>query len=56
MNNIDEARRLMILARKDFKAIQGMKDAEQFDEEIFGFHAQQAKERKRKRKIREIPA
>ena len=45
MNSIDEAHILMKMAQKDFKAMQGMKDAVQFDEEIFGFHAQQAVEK-----------
>ena len=33
------------MAEKDLKAIKGMKDAETFSEEIFGFHAQQAVEK-----------
>ena len=41
MNAIDEARRLLDMAQKDFKAMQGMNDAVQFPEEIFGFHEQQ---------------
>ena len=45
MNDVDEARILMKMAQKDFKAMQGMKDAMLFDEEIFGFHAQQAVEK-----------
>jgi HEPN domain-containing protein len=45
MNGREEAQRLLLLARKDFKAMEGMLDAGQFDEEIFGFHAQQAVEK-----------
>ena len=33
------------MARKDFKAMRNMLDADAFDEEIFGFHAQQAIEK-----------
>lgn len=45
MNAIDEARRLLDMAQKDFKAMQGMNDAVQFPDEIYGFHAQQAVEK-----------
>jgi len=45
MNGREETQRLLNLARKDFKALEGMLDAGQFDEEIFGFHAQQAVEK-----------
>jgi hypothetical protein len=33
------------LVQRDFKALQGMLDAETFADEIFGFHAQQAVEK-----------
>ena len=33
------------MAQKDLKALRGMQDAETFEEEIFGFHAQQAVEK-----------
>jgi HEPN domain-containing protein len=41
----DEARQLLRAARKDWKALGGMHDAEAFAEEIFGFHAHQAAEK-----------
>jgi HEPN domain-containing protein len=41
----EEVRQLLLGARKDFRALSGMKDSETFAEEIFGFHAQQAVEK-----------
>jgi HEPN domain-containing protein len=45
MNDREHAERLLQMASKDLKALQGMADAEAFDDEIFGFHAQQAVEK-----------
>jgi len=45
MNAVDEARRLLDMAKKDFLAMKGMNDSEQFPDEIYGFHAQQAVEK-----------
>ncbi len=45
MNDREHAERLLQMASKDLKALQGMMDAEVFDDEIFGFHAQQAVEK-----------
>jgi HEPN domain-containing protein len=44
MSGVEHAREMIILAQRDFKALQGMLDAETFADEIFGFHAQQAVE------------
>ena len=41
----DEARSLLLAARKDWRALGGMGDETIFAEEIFGFHAQQAVEK-----------
>ena len=43
--NRDHALLLLELAGKDHKALSNMRDAEVFEEEIFGFHAQQAIEK-----------
>ena len=40
-----EAHTLLQMAGKDLKALHGMLDTETFDEEVFGFHAQQAVEK-----------
>ena len=45
MSGVEHAREMLILAQRDFKALQGMLDAETFADEIFGFHAQQAVEK-----------
>jgi HEPN domain-containing protein len=45
MRDIRQAQAVLGMAHKDFKAIKGMLDTEVFDEEIFGFHAQQAIEK-----------
>jgi len=45
MNGMDESRRLLNMALKDLKALRAMTSVEQFEEEIFGFHAQQAVEK-----------
>ncbi len=45
MENREEARRLLDVARKDLNALPGMMDVETFADEIFGFHAQQATEK-----------
>lgn len=45
MSRVEHAREMLILAQRDFKALQGMLDAETFADEIFGFHAQQAVEK-----------
>jgi len=45
MKNIEEARRMLAMAEKDLRALRGMMDVAIFDEEIFGFHAQQAVEK-----------
>ncbi len=45
MNDLEHARRLLALARKDLKALAGMTDPAVFEIEIFGFHAQQAAEK-----------
>ena len=36
---------MLAIANKDLKALKGLPDAEAFDDEIFGFHAQQAIEK-----------
>lgn len=45
MKDLDHARLMIEMARKDFKAIRGMADTDVFDESVFGFHAQQAVEK-----------
>jgi HEPN domain-containing protein len=45
MSDTDEARELLVMARKDLKAIRAMGANPEFDDEIFGFHAQQAIEK-----------
>ena len=45
MRDLNQAKALLIMARKDFKALKAMMNAELFEGEIFGFHAQQAIEK-----------
>ena len=45
MRDLRQARAVLRMAHKDFKALQGMMSREVFDEEIFGFHAQQTIEK-----------
>ncbi len=45
MSDSEHAHMMLGMAQKDFQAIEGMKDGEQFADEIFGFHAQQAVEK-----------
>lgn len=45
MSEIEHARALLAMAAKDLRALKGMADAENFADEIFGFHAQQAVEK-----------
>jgi HEPN domain-containing protein len=45
MNHIDQARKLLFMAAKDMKAMDIMQSPDSIDDEIFGFHAQQAVEK-----------
>ena len=45
MQDLDHARLMLQMAQKDLHAIKAMKDPEKFENEIFGFHAQQAIEK-----------
>ena len=45
MSDLDHARQMLAMARRDLKALGGMMDAEIFAYEIFGFHAQQTAEK-----------
>lgn len=45
MNHIDQAEKLLLMASKDMKAMDLMILPESIDDEIFGFHAQQAIEK-----------
>ena len=45
MSGHEEAKELLAAAIKDLRALKGMTDAEEFAEERFGFHAQQAVEK-----------
>ena len=45
MNHIDQAEKLLLMASKDMKAMDLMILPESIDDEIFGFHAQQAVEK-----------
>lgn len=42
MGDIDHAQMLILMARKDLKALLGMINGEPFDDEVFGLHLQQA--------------
>ncbi len=45
MNHIDQAEKLLLMASKDMKALELMIMPESVDDEIYGFHAQQAVEK-----------
>ncbi len=45
MRDLRQATAMLAMANKDLKALKGLPDAEAFDDEIFGFHAQQAIEK-----------
>ncbi|HNT33412.1 MAG TPA: HEPN domain-containing protein [bacterium] len=45
MRDLDQSLSLLEMSWKDFKALCGMLDADVFDQEIFGFHVQQAAEK-----------
>jgi len=45
MKNIEEAEKMLGMAVKDLRAASAMNDIEDFPDEIFGFHAQQAVEK-----------
>jgi HEPN domain-containing protein len=45
MRDLKQAHGVLGMAHKDFKALKGMMDADVFDDEIFGFHAQQSVEK-----------
>ena len=45
MSDLDHARMMLSMARKDLTALQNMLDMNAFANEIFGFHAQQAGEK-----------
>ena len=45
MKDLERARALLKMAEKDGRALSGMKDAEVFSAEVFGFHVQQAVEK-----------
>lgn len=45
MNHIDQAEKLLLMASKDMKAMELMILPESIDDEIYGFHAQQAVEK-----------
>lgn len=45
MTDLDHARQMLDLARRDLRALGGMFDATIFAYEIFGFHAQQTAEK-----------
>lgn len=45
MKDIEHARMMLELAKRDFKALSGMINAEIFDDSIFGFHVQQTAEK-----------
>ena len=44
MSDLDHARQMLAIARRDLKALGGMLDPDIFAYEIFGFHAQQTAE------------
>jgi len=45
MKNIEEAEKMLEMAKKDLRAAAAMNDIVDFPDEIFGFHAQQAVEK-----------
>jgi len=45
MKDPEQARSLLLMAEKDYRALRGMEDPAVFSEEIFGFHVQQAVEK-----------
>jgi HEPN domain-containing protein len=45
MKDLKQAKAMLGMANKDLKALEGMKSHEFFDDEIFGFHVQQAIEK-----------
>ena len=45
MSDHETGRRMLDAARRDLQAIDNMRDAERFPDEIFGLHAQQAVEK-----------
>jgi HEPN domain-containing protein len=45
MKDLEQARNLLRMAEKDYRALGGMEDAQVFSAEIFGFHVQQAVEK-----------
>ncbi|MHB8767346.1 MAG: HEPN domain-containing protein [Deferrisomatales bacterium] len=45
MRDLEHARQLLDMARKDLAALRAMGDREAFAEEVFGFHAEQAAEK-----------
>lgn len=45
MSDLDHARQMLAIARRDLKALGGMLDQDIFAYEIFGFHAQQTAEK-----------
>ena len=54
MNDLDQAKVLLQAAMRDLRALQGMKNADIFADEIFGFHVQQATEKCLKAQIAAI--
>jgi HEPN domain-containing protein len=45
MRDLEQARNLLSVARRDYRALCGMEDRTVFSDEIFGFHVQQAVEK-----------
>ena len=41
MKDLEQARNLLGMAERDYRALRGMEDPAVFSEEIFGFHVQQ---------------
>ena len=45
MKDLEQAKSLLVMADRDYRALRGMEDPAVFSEEIFGFHVQQAVEK-----------
>lgn len=45
MSDIEQALTMQLMAEKDIRALKAMTDVDTFEDEIFGFHAQQAVEK-----------
>ncbi len=45
MSDLEQARKMLMLSKRDLKVLRNMLDSDKFPDEVFGFHAQQAVEK-----------